>query len=65
MVICIKRICFMQIVNYHFKTREMKNVEKLVEQTVQAFKSLLLDWIGNMHFCTICEITFLVHVGGP
>ena len=40
MVICIKRFCFMQfIVNYHFKTREMRNVEKLVEQTVQAFKS--------------------------
>ena len=29
----------MQIVNYHFKIRELKNVEKLVEQTVQAFKS--------------------------
>ena len=40
MVICIRRVnCFMQIVNYHFKIRELKNVEKLVEQTVQAFKS--------------------------
>ena len=29
----------MQIVNYHFKIRELKNVEKLVEQAVQAFKS--------------------------
>ena len=38
MVICIKRVnCFMQI--YHFKIREPKNVEKLVEQTVQACKS--------------------------
>ena len=38
MVICIKRVnSFMQI--YHFKIRELKNVEKLVEQTVQACKS--------------------------
>ena len=27
------------IVNYQFKTSELKNAEKLVEQTVQALKS--------------------------
>lgn len=28
------------------------------------FKSkVLLEWTGNVHFCTICEITFLI--GGP
>ena len=39
--------CFMQ----EFKTSELKNLEKLVEQTVQCA------------FFTICEITFLE--GGP
>ena len=41
MVICMKRFCFMQynVVNYQFKTRDLKNVEKLVEQAVQALKS--------------------------
>ena len=24
----------------------------------------MLEWTGNVHFNTICEITFLVHVGG-
>ena len=38
MVICIKRFLFYEIVNYQFKTRELKNVEKLVEQ--------LLEWTG-------------------
>ena len=41
------------IINYQFKTSGLKNVEKVVKQTVQA----LVD------FCTICEIIFLV--GGP
>ena len=27
------------IINYHFKTSELKNVEKLVKQTVKALKS--------------------------
>ena len=37
----MKRFCFMQynVVNYQFKTRDLKNVEKLVEQAVQALKS--------------------------
>ena len=29
---------FYAIINYQFKTRELKNVEKLVKQTVQALK---------------------------
>ena len=28
----------MQSINYQFKTSELKNVEKLVKQTVQALK---------------------------
>ena len=32
---------FYAIINYQFKTNELKNVEKLVKQTVQAFKVLL------------------------
>ena len=35
----------------------MKNVEKLGEETVQAL------WTENVHFLTMCEITFLV--AGP
>ena len=30
---------FYAIINYQFKTSELKNVEKLVKQTVQALKS--------------------------
>ena len=37
-----------------------------MEQTVQAFKSCLIPWTGNVQLCTICGITFLVDVvGGP
>ena len=33
----------------------------MVERTVQALSKVLLElWTGNVHFCTICEITFLV-----
>ena len=39
---------FYAIINYQFKTSELKNVEKLVKQR-------------NVHFCTICEIIFLVY----
>ena len=39
---------FYALINYQFKTRELKNVEKLVKQR-------------NVHFCTICEIIFLVY----
>ena len=30
---------FCAIINYQFTTSELKNVEKLVKQTVKAFKS--------------------------
>ena len=42
MVICTQcffLLLFYVIVNYQFKTSELKNGEKLVEQTVQALKS--------------------------
>ena len=35
----IKCSMFYAIINYQFKTSELKNVEKLVKQTVQALKS--------------------------
>ena len=39
---------------YNFNTGELENVEKLVEQTVQALKS---SWngLGKVNFCTTCE----------
>ena len=36
---CFFACLFYVIVNYQFKTSELKNAEKLVEQTVQALKS--------------------------
>ena len=45
--------------NYQFKTSELKNVEKLVEQTVQALKPCY-NGTGNVHFCRNCEINLLV-----
>ena len=38
-VIYTKCSIFYAIINYQFKTIELKNVEKLVKQTVQALKS--------------------------
>ena len=38
-VIYIKYSMFYAIINYHFKTSELKNVENLVKQTVKALKS--------------------------
>ena len=37
-VIYMKCSRFYAIINYQFKTSELKNVEKLVKQTVQALK---------------------------
>ena len=52
-VLYLKRFLF--YARNNFKTGELKNVEKLVEETVQAL------WTENVHFFTImCEITFLV-----
>ena len=42
-VIHIKRFLFYAMSNYNFKTGELENVGKLVEQTVQALK---LSWNG-------------------
>ena len=52
---------FYAIINYQFQRSELKNVEKLVKERVQALSFIRLD--RNVHFCTICEILFLV--GGP
>ena len=41
MVIYIKCSMFYAIINYQVKTSELKHVEKLVKQTVQALKVLL------------------------
>ena len=38
-VIYIKCSMFYAIINYQFKTNELKNVEKLVKQIVQTLKS--------------------------
>ena len=38
-VIYIKCSMFYAIINYQFKTSELKNVENLVKQTVKALKS--------------------------
>ena len=38
-IIYIKCSMFYAIINYKFKISELKNVEKLVKQTVQALKS--------------------------
>ena len=49
-------------IDYQFKTSEPKNVEKFVGAKNLRLK-VLSEWTGNMHFCTMCDITFLV--GGP
>ena len=38
-VIYLNCSMFYAIINYQFKTSELKNVEKLVKQTIQALKS--------------------------
>ena len=44
-VIYIKCSMCYAIIKYQFKTSELKNVEKLVKQTVQALKSYCrIDW---------------------
>ena len=54
---------FYAINDYQFKTNNVKNVEKLVKQTCSSSLKALLEWTGNVHFCKIREITFLL--GGP
>ena len=47
------------IINYTFKTSELKNDGEANSSSLNA----LLEQTGNLHFCTFCEIIFLV--GGP
>ena len=35
---------FYAIYNYQFKTSELKNVEKLVKQTVKPLSLITIDW---------------------
>ena len=49
-MIYIKRFLLYVRINYQFKTSELKNIEKLVEQTVQALYKVLLEWTGSVHF---------------
>ena len=49
-------------VNYQFEISELKNVREFGEPNSSCLK-VLLEWTGNVHFFTICEIIFLV--GGP
>ena len=63
MLIYIKRVLFYAIINNHFKTSELKNLERLVELTNSSSLKVLLEWTGNVHCCTICDVMFLV--GGP
>ena len=45
------RFLFDAIINYQFKTSQLKNVEKVVKESVQSF-NVLLEWIWSVHFCT-------------
>ena len=58
----IKCSMFYAISNYQFKTSELKTSDKFGEASSPSLK-VLLELTGNVHFCTICEIIFLV--GGP
>jgi len=57
-VIYLKRFCLMQelIINLRQANRECGEANS-------SDLKVLLEWTGNLHFCTICEITFLE--GGP
>ena len=43
-VIYIEFSMFYAIINYQFKTSELKTVENLVKQTVKALKPFGIDW---------------------
>ena len=51
---------FYAINDYQFKTSE--KCREVGEANSSSLKALL-EWTGNVHFCKIREITFLV--GGP
>ena len=61
-VFYMKGFLFYAIINYLFKTSEPKNVEKFVGAKSSRL-NFLSEWTGNVHFCTVSDITFLV--GGP
>ena len=63
MLIYIKHVLFYALINSQFKTSELKNLERLVELTNSSSLKVLLEWTGNVHCCTICDVMFLV--GGP
>ena len=63
MLIYIKRVLFYAIINNQFKTSDLKNLERLVELINSSSLKVLLEWTGNVHCCTICDVKFLV--GGP
>ena len=52
---------FSAIINYQFKTSELKNVEKLVKQTVKALKPYG-NWLGMCIY--VLSVKFSL-VGGP
>ena len=58
-VIYVKCFLFYAIISYQFKTSEPKNVEKFVEAKSSRLK-VVSEWTGNVHFCTMCDITFPV-----
>ena len=57
-VIYIKRFCLRQelIINLRQANRECGEADS-------PGLKVLFEWTGNVHFCTNCEITFLL--GGP
>ena len=61
-VIYIKCSVFYAIINYQFKTSELKECREVGEANSSSLKVLLEYW-EYVYFCTICEIIFLE--GGP
>ena len=49
----------MQQLTINLRQLKLKNVQKLMEQTIQALKSCQ-NGLGMCNFCTIREITFVV-----
>ena len=55
-VIYIRPFVFYARISHQFMTSELKNVEKLVEQTIQAFEPCELG-LGNMYIhVQICDL---------
>ena len=59
-----KKCClFYAIINYHAILDKWTEKRKEVGEANSSSLKVLLEYTGNVHFCTICEIIFLV--GGP